>query len=200
MLIFVRAKACFVNLPKTLKRSSTGLNLKAVLTSHMSKLELSKYRFILESRPLYRPIDPLESLTRPIDLPPYPELTRPMPIDPDQNTKTIDRLETLTRPRPPNQSPRPPDPPYQSHRPSRPPTHLRDHLAEGRPKGLFQSTPWACTLVLKSSTSGSVCSMEDQGENTALLLPDNEEENISQHLLLPQTHPPGGGAMGNRWN
>lgn len=43
--------------------------------------------------------------------------------------------------------------------------HLRDHFADGRPKGRFQSTPCSCTLVLMSSASVSDCSMEDQGEN-----------------------------------
>lgn len=56
-----------------------------------------------------------------------------------------------------------------------PPPHLRDHLAEGRPKGLFHSTPCSCTLVLMSRTSESVCSMDDQGDSREFL---DEDENI----------------------
>lgn len=53
--------------------------------------------------------------------------------------------------------------------------YLRDHLAEGRPKGLFHNTPWICTLVLMSSTYVSVCSMELQEEVSDGL---EEEENM----------------------
>lgn len=60
------------------------------------------------------------------------------------------------------------------HRP-----HLRDHLADGRPKGLFHRTPCSCTLVLMSRTSESDCSMDDHGDSREFL---DEDENI---LLVP---------------
>lgn len=42
--------------------------------------------------------------------------------------------------------------------------YLLDHLAECLPKGLFQSTPYSCTLVLMSRASESVCSMDGEGD------------------------------------
>lgn len=63
-----------------------------------------------------------------------------------------------------------------------PDSHLRDHLAEGRPKGLFHRTPWSCTLVLMSSTSLSECSMDDQFEGKECL---DEDENIVSELAHP---------------
>lgn len=42
--------------------------------------------------------------------------------------------------------------------------YLLDHLAEGLPNGLFQSTPYSCTLVLISRASESACSMDGDGE------------------------------------
>lgn len=43
-------------------------------------------------------------------------------------------------------------------------THRRDHLADGRPKGRFHSTPYSCTLVLMSSASESACSRDGEGD------------------------------------
>lgn len=63
------------------------------------------------------------------------------------------------------------------------PPHLRDHLADGRPMGLFHSTPCSCTLVLKSNTSESECSMDDHGEYGELL---DEDENILSGFPRPE--------------
>lgn len=43
-------------------------------------------------------------------------------------------------------------------------TYLLDHLADCLPKGLFQSTPYSCTLVLMSRASESACSMDGEGD------------------------------------
>lgn len=42
--------------------------------------------------------------------------------------------------------------------------YLLDHLADCLPKGLFQSTPYSCTLVLMSRASESACSMDGEGD------------------------------------
>jgi len=42
--------------------------------------------------------------------------------------------------------------------------YLLDHLADCFPKGLFQSTPYSCTLVLMSRASESACSMDGEGD------------------------------------
>lgn len=62
--------------------------------------------------------------------------------------------------------------------------HLRDHLADGRPKGLFHSTPCSCTLVLMSSASESDCSMDDQGEN-------RDERDEDGNMMSGFPHPAG---------
>lgn len=60
--------------------------------------------------------------------------------------------------------------------------HLRDHLADGRPKGLFHRTPCSCTLVLMSRASESDCSMDGQGDNREVR---DEEENMLSGLPTP---------------
>ncbi|TNN64144.1 hypothetical protein EYF80_025642 [Liparis tanakae] len=67
---------------------------------------------------------------------------------------------------------------------SHPSPHLRAHLVEGRPKGLFHRTPCSCTLVLKSSASQSDCSMDIQGENREFL--DEDENMLSAELSTPR--------------
>lgn len=45
-----------------------------------------------------------------------------------------------------------------------PAAYLLDHLADCLPKGLFQSTPYSCTLVLMSRASESAWSMDGEGD------------------------------------
>lgn len=82
--------------------------------------------------------------------------------------------------------------------------HLRDHLADGRPKGLFHRTPCSCTLVLMSRASESDCSMDDQGDNREVR--DEEENMISGLPTPPGEEEPIKGSIGdfyrrnqNRW-
>lgn len=73
--------------------------------------------------------------------------------------------------------------------------HLRDHLAEGRPKGRFHRTPCSCTLVLMSRTSESDCSIDDQGDNREVR--DEEDNMLSEASHTPQEEEeePMGGSM-----
>lgn len=73
--------------------------------------------------------------------------------------------------------------------------HLRDHLADGRPKGLFHRTPCSCTLVLMSRGSESDCSMDDQGDNREAR---DEEENMLSGLPTPEGGGGGGGGVDKR--
>lgn len=57
-----------------------------------------------------------------------------------------------------------PSTPWLCISPQRPAAYLLDHLADCLPKGLFQSTPYSCTLVLMSRASESAWSMDGEGD------------------------------------
>lgn len=72
--------------------------------------------------------------------------------------------------------------------------HLRDHLAEGRPKGRFHRTPCSCTLVLMSRASESDCSIDDQGDNREVR--DEEDNMLSEASHTPEEEEPMRRSMG----